>query len=175
MPRLSRPLWAATRPDTTTARARQYILRIGKWITGPITVLACISGLLTFYPVITVDVGSPLDPNNPFSYPFIVTNDTILPLFSVNISCRFDKGIFDGGGIFDDNTIGTSDILPIMAPHRKTTAPCHTGYRVNFPLKSGIATITISYYPFLWPIKTFVSRSFNAAMNSDNKTIWLPR
>lgn len=175
MSRLPRPLWVEKRPDTTTAPVRQYILKIGKWITGSITALACISGLLSLWPVLTVDVGSPLDPNDPFSYPFIVSNDAIYPLFSVNISCKFDHGRFETGGSFDRNIVGSTKTISVMSPHQRLTAPCHTGFSMDAPLKSGSVAITVSYYPFLWPIKTFVSRSFRAAMTADKRTIWLPQ
>ena len=74
---------------------------------------------MTFAPVLTVDVGAPLDPNNPFSYPFIVSNAMIVPLFGVTISCKYDEVTFEGEGPFDNTTVGSEETLSIMAPHQK--------------------------------------------------------
>ena len=130
---------------------------------------------MTFAPVLTVDVGVPRDPNNPLSYPFIVSNNMIVPLFGVTISCRYDEVKFEGEETFDTNTLGSEDTLSIMGPHQKTTAPCQRGFNIKAPLKSGIVTIGVSYSPFLWPFKTSTIRQFKAEVNADKTAIWLPR
>ena len=175
MPKLRRPPRGAKIHQPTTAQHPSQLQKIWRWIGGAITVLVCISGLLTFYPALTVDVGSPLDANNPFSYPFIVTNDTILPLFNVNISCHLDNVLLLDGGRFSNGAIKTEQTLSIMVPHQKTTAPCHRAIYTDSPATRGIVAIAVSYYPFLWPIKTSTTRYFGAEMTADKKTIWLPQ
>ena len=130
---------------------------------------------MTFAPVLTVEVGAPRDPNNPLSYPFIVRNDMIVPLFGVTISCRYDEMKFEGEETFDTNTRGSEDILSLIGPHQKTTAPCQRDIDLHAPLKSGVVTIGVSFSPFLWPFKTSTIRQFKAEMSADKKVIWLPR
>ena len=168
-------LSAEGRKPPTTKQPPSFRKQVVKWISVTILICTSLSGLMTFAPVLTVDVGTPLDPNNPFSSPFIVSNAMIVPLFGVTISCKYDELKFEGGGTFDTNTLGSVETLSIMAPHQKTTAPCQRGFNSNAPLKSGIATIAVSYSPFLWPFKKSTIRQFKAEMNADKKTIWLPQ
>ena len=130
---------------------------------------------MTFAPVLTVDVGAPLDPNNPFSYSFIVSNDMIVPLFGVTIACTYHDVEFEGGGTLDNTAAGSEDTFSMMAPHQKTPAPCQKGINMTAPLKSGTATIAVNYSPFLWPFKTSTIRKFKADITSDKKTTWLPQ
>ena len=148
--------------------------RAVKWISVSVLICAALSGLMAFAPVLTIDVGTPQDPNNPFSYPFIVSNNMLVPLFGVTLVCR-EEGKFEGGGTFDNKTDGSEETLPIMAPHRKTTAPCHRGFDIKAPLESGTVTVAVSYSPFLWPFKLSTIRQFKTDMKADKKPIWLPQ
>ena len=146
--------------------------RAVKWISVTVLICALLSGLMTLAPVLAIEVGAPGDPNNPFSYPFTVSNKMIVPLFGVTIVCK-EEGKFTGGEPFDNNTGGREEILSMMAPQRKTTAPCHRGFDIKAPLESGTVTIAVSYSPFLWPFKMSTIRQFRADMNADKKTVWL--
>ena len=175
MPKKKKQPAGGHRPPAPTKQPPSFRKQVVKWISVTILICTSLSGLMTFAPVLTVDVGAPLDPNNPFSSPFIVSNDMIVPLFGVTIKCKYDEVTFEGGGPFDNTTVGSEETLSIMAPHQKTTAPCQRGFNINAPLKSGITTIAVSYSPFLWPFKTSKIRQFKAEMNADKKIIWLPQ
>lgn len=161
-------------PPTITNQPPSPLKRAVKWISVTILICASLSGLMAFAPVLTIDVGTPQDPNNPFSYPFIVSNNMLVPLFGVTIVCR-EEGKFEGGGTFDNKTDGSEETLSIMAPHRKATAPCHRGFNITAPLESGMVTIGVSYSPFLWPFKMSTIRQFKADINADKKILWLPQ
>ena len=161
-------------PPVISTQQPSSLKRAVKWVSVTILICASLSGLMAFAPVLTIDVGTPQDPNNAFTYPFIVSNNMLVPLFGVTVVCR-EEGKFEGGGTFDNKTDGSEETLPIMAPHRKATAPCHRGFEMKAPLESGTVTIAVSYSPFLWPFKLSAIRQFKAEVNADKKTLWLPQ
>ena len=163
------------KPSAITEQPPSSLKQVVKWISVAVLLCTFLSGLMLFATVLTVDVGAPRDPDNPLSYPFIVSNEMLVPLFGVTISCRYDEVKFEGAETVDTKTLGSEETLSMMGPHQKTTAPCQRASNTNAPLKSGIVTIGVSYSPFLWPFKTSTIRQFKAEMNADNKVIWLPR
>ena len=163
------------RPPVTTKQPPSSLKEVVKWISIAVLICTLLSGLMTFAPILTVDAGAPRDPNNPFSYPFIVSNNMIVPLFGVTISCKFHDVEFEGGGTLDNNAAGSEETFSIMAPHQKTTAPCQKGINMNAPLKNGAVTIAVNYSAFLWPFKTSTIRHFKTELTADKKTTWLPQ
>jgi hypothetical protein len=161
-------------PPIVTNQPPSPLKRAVKWVSVTILICAALSGLMAFAQVVTIDVGTPQDPNNPFSYPFIVTNNMLVPLFGVTVVCK-EEGKFEGGGTFDNKADGSEETLAMMAPHRKATAPCHRGVTLNAPLESGAVTVAVSYSPFLWPFKLSAIRQFKAEVNADKKITWLPQ
>lgn len=166
---------AERRPSAVAEPPPSSLKQVVKWISIAVLICTLLSGLMTFAPVLTVDVGVPRDPNNPLSYPFIVSNDMIVPLFGVTISCRYDEVKFEGEETVDTKTLGSEETLSLMGPYQKTTAPCQRGVNITTPLKSATVTIAVSYSPFLSPFKTSTIRQFKADMNADKKALWLPQ
>ena len=166
---------AASEPTPPIIRNQppSSLKRAVKWISVTVLICAALSGLMAFAQVLTIDVGTPQDPNDPFSYPFIVSNNMPVPLFGVTLVCR-EEGTFEGGETFDNKT-NSEETLSVMGPHRKTTAPCHKGFDIKAPLASGTVSIGVSYSPFLWPFKMSAIRQFKAEVNADKKTLWLPQ
>ena len=166
---------SAQKPPATTNQPPSSLKQVVKWISIAVLICTLLSGLMTFAPILTVDAGAPLDPNNPFSSPFIITNNMIVPLFGVTIACKYHDVEFEGGGILDNTAAGSEETFSVMAPHQKTTAPCQKGINMNASLKSGIVTIGVNYSAFLWPFKTSTTRHFKTEISAGKKTIWLPQ
>jgi hypothetical protein len=159
----------------TTKQPPSTLKEVVKWISIAVLICTLLSGAMTFAPILTVDAGAPKDPSNPFSSPFIVSNNMIVPLFGVTIACKYHDVELEGGGTFDNTAAGSEETFSMMAPHQKTTAPCPKEINMSAPLKSGTVTIAVSYSPFLWPFKTSTIRHFKTEMAADKKTIWLPQ
>ena len=160
---------------TTKQPPPSSLKQIVKWISIAVLICSLLSGLMTFASVLTIAPGAPLDSSNSFSYPFLVSNNMMVPLFGVTISCKYHDVEFEGGGTLDSSAGGAEEMLSIMAPHQTTTAPCQKGITMNAPLKSGIVTIAVNYSPFLWPFKTTTIRHFKTEITADKKTLWLPQ
>src|SRR5262249_15771915 len=115
------------RPSAIAEQPPSSLKQVVKWISVAVLLCTFLSGLMLFAPILTVDVGAPLDPNNPLSYPFIVSNEVLVPLFGVTISCRYEEVKFEGEETLDTKTLGSEETLSMMGPHQKTTAPCQRG------------------------------------------------
>ena len=163
------------KPLVPTKQPPSTLKEVVKWISIAVLICTLLSGAMTFTPILTVDAGAARDPTNPFSSPFIVSNNLILPLFGVTIACKYHDVEFEGGGILDSNAAGSVETFSVMAPYQTITAPCQKGVDINAPLKSGTVTIAVSYSPFLWPFQTSTIRHFKAEITAEKKTIWLPQ
>ena len=163
------------KPPVPTKQPPSTLKEVVKWISIAVLICTLLSGVMTFAPILTVDVGAPQDPNNPFSSPFIVSNNMIVPLFGVTIACKYHDVEFEGGGTLDNTAAGPEETFSVMAPHQKTTAPCQKRITINAPLRSGTATIAVNYSAFLWPFKTSTIRHFKTEITADKKTLWLPQ
>jgi hypothetical protein len=162
-------------PVTLKQPPPSSLKQVVKWISIAVLICTLLSGLMTFASVLTIDAGAPVDSNNSFSYPFVVSNNMIVPLFGVTISCKYHDVEFEGGGTLENAAAGSEEMFFVMAPHQATTAPCQKGINVNAPLKSGMVTIGVNYSPFLWPFKTSTIRHFKTEITADKKTIWRPQ
>jgi hypothetical protein len=162
------------RPPVIAQQPPSSLKLVVKWISIAVLICTLLSGAMTFVSAPTVEVGVPRDPANPLSYPFIVGNNLILPLFGVTISCRYDDVKLEGEETFDTKALGADETLSIMGPHQKTTAPCQKDVSLPAPLKSGTVIIGVSYSPFLWPFKTSTIRRFTIDMRGDKNAVWRP-
>jgi hypothetical protein len=72
----------ATRPQPTAAKAKRAWM---PWILNAATLLGLFLAVVAFYPRPIVSAADPVDPNNPFSASFTITNSTMIPLHHVNI------------------------------------------------------------------------------------------
>jgi len=94
-----------------------WLAKFWKYLVGIIT----FCGVLSFFPLISIDAGSQLDSDNQFSIPFIVSNDGLIPLRNVQITCRFDNLAFEGDNRMISSTAGPELRQTWLAPHQKTT------------------------------------------------------
>jgi hypothetical protein len=72
MPRKGQRTRAENIPQTTKpefpSQNRRYFSKPVKYILRTVSFWVVLSGLFAYLPLLTVDVASPLDPNDPFSY-----------------------------------------------------------------------------------------------------------
>ena len=163
------------KPPVTTKKPPSSLKQVVKWISIAVLICTLLSGAMTFTTILTVDAGAARDTNNPFSSPFIVSNNLIVPLFGVTIACKYHDVEFEGGETLDTTTADSEEMFFVMAPHQQTTAPCQKRITINAPLRSGTATIAVNYSPFLWPFKASTIRHFKTEITADKKTLWLPQ
>lgn len=164
--------------NASTPRQEELTLfwRLIKWPGLVITFLSSVAGLLTYLPIISIEVGSQLDDRNALSHSYIVSNDWIFPIYRVETACLYDNVTFDNGTTIDKAADVAGEKAKLEA-HQKSTIPCYhiLGTPTPSPLKRGTIGISVSYYPYGWFYKKTTLRLFRATRTVDNKTIWLPQ
>jgi hypothetical protein len=121
-----------------------------------------IAGIVAFLPRISVTPTDPLNPADPFSAPFVVSNDGYIPLTDVQFACRPEKVNF---GSRLTLTFGSETVIITPAVFNvgtldldsKTTVPCaldevmQVPHPIAGPVTEAQITILISYRPlWLW-------------------------
>ena len=175
MSKKKKRLAAEQKPSVTTKQPPSTLKEVVKWISIAVLICTLLSGAMTFASILTIEAGAPRDPNNPFSSPFIVGNNMVVPLFGVTIACTYHDVEFEGGGTLDNTAAGSEETFFLMASYKKNPAPCPKEINMTAPMKSGIVTIAVSYSPFLWPFKTSTIRHFKTEIAADKKILWLPQ
>lgn len=168
-----------TKPTKKKAPAGQKVnasVKAWKSITWITSFLVAISGLFSYFPLLTIDAGTPLDPSDFATYPFSVTNDGPLPLFHVTTTCTLYRAVTREGTLINDvGYDGSGESVLTLYPHQKTTPNCFAAMHFHTSLQSGMEEVTASYYTFLWPFRGHTSRHFRAVLNSEGHTVFLPQ
>jgi hypothetical protein len=156
---------------------------IGQVIGYAAAILGLITGYMALIPRISVSQSQPLDVNEPFSTPFIVSNDGPLPLMNVRFACainalRDSKG--DNVTVGNQKGLGPEITVPQLisdeiSPGERSTVPCANPFRFPTPLASGDVAIVVRFrigYTFL-PSKR-ISR-FVTFKATDGHLYWYPQ
>ena len=156
---------------------------IGQVIGYAAAILGLITGYVALIPRISVSQSQPLDVNDPFSTPFIVSNDGPLPLMNVKFSCAI-RDLVDTKGdratVGDQKGLGPEITAPQLvsdeiSPGERSTIPCASPFRFPTPLASGDVSIVVRFrigYTFL-PSKR-ISR-FVTVKAADGHLYWYPQ
>ena len=156
------------------------ILKPLKILVGLITLLATILGLVTGYlsliPRISVVQNQPLNVSDPFSTPFILSNDGPLGVNELEFSCLVFKVDQTGGGGVTGAETSMGLAAKRMEPGERATIPCSLlPFALTSPLKSGDVAVRIIFRPdfvFWRKSRAFRFITFHA---SDGHLYWYPQ
>ena len=154
-----------------------------KWFVAFAIVFGVVQGLAAFAPRLSVYQSSALDVSNPFSNPFIISNDGMLDIHSIEYSCISNFIETESHIILKD--VSAENWIPgrqILSPSEKDSFSCplknamkqSLGLRV-LPIKTADITLEISFRPSWAVWKQTKSFRFIAARTSDNQLQWLPK
>lgn len=141
-------------------------------------IFAIIAGVMSFLPKISVTPAEPLDPSNPFSAPFIISNEGVLALHSVSYRVHIREVQSEDGGkvIIYKKGITVSDFLiSYFSPGEKATTGVPFPFKFQTPIKSADITFVVIYRPDSLPWHGEQRFRFGLAKKSNNSWIWLPR
>ena len=144
-----------------------------------LAVLGFLIALLTIFPRISVSNDAPLDADDAFATPFVVSNDGYLPLYSVLflVSTR-DVRFTDGRAI-----IGTPDYksrwtapdweLPSLYPTKRHDVYAGRVIVSHGTLQSADIGIIVQYRPAFWPFRREILCRFKTQQGYDGRLHWL--
>jgi hypothetical protein len=144
------------------------------------------AALLTFLPRPSVSVGDPVDPENPFSSAFTVTNGNFVPLRDIsvglklgnikvgNVNLASKSPLSNGrsGAIFETEGWEHRDL---EMDERFTISPMEVMSRIIPPgmdFNGGEIAIQVQYTPWLVPLKRSKSFGFRAVRQTNSKFYW---
>lgn len=141
--------------------------------------LATVSGILSLLPRPSVTASDFLVVNEPFSAPFVITNEGYLPIHDVTFRCaiRHYKGanggnieVYKGGGITPSGFV-----LSEMPPGEKATVGCPFPFKGWEPVISADFDFVVVYRPDFLPWKQEKRFRFGTVKGGDGLLRWYPR
>jgi hypothetical protein len=140
------------------------------------TVLGVVSGWVAMIPKISVSQSQPLDPNDPFSTPFVVSSDGPLPIENVKFFCTIHTLTTTGASVIGETgNLFTSPMFnsPEMSPGERATVPC-TAPPMTHPFTGGDVSIVVRFRVGYTPIRTSGTSRFIMVHANDGHLYWYP-
>ncbi len=156
---------------------RRFLVKCLKILALALSSLATISALLPFLQPPSVQTPVPLESDDPYSIPYEITNESLVPIFHVKYVCEIaDIKSLSGnleikgfGYEYADATRG------VLWPKGRMTARCH-GAGVVVPMSKAEAKVSISYYG-LWPFPRKIVYEFTGLFDPNTGKLfrWTPK
>jgi hypothetical protein len=151
---------------------------IGAVLSGTCVLLGLLTGVLTLLPRLSVSNLEALNPADPFTTPFVVSNDGYLGVNNVRFSCLLysllneKQHIVMRGGAESINYASPVRRLPAG---ERATIPCYPFMKTaRTPSRIDIA-VNVTYRPDYVPWSKADHYRFVATDGSDGKLHWLPQ
>ena len=123
----------------------RWIRRFWKLFAGISIVLTIIVSFLSLSPSIMVAPAQTLDLKNPMATPFVITNESLLPIHSVEILCGINK-IYSStmnSGVEKLSLGYAKPPIPILYHKEQNTFLCPPAFKFKTPIDVGDITIDI--------------------------------
>lgn len=178
---ISRRLRQKRNPSISRTRGQNNRPLSGFWkralsfIVGASAVASLISLLLSFLPQVSVRPEGSLDPKNPFSTPFVITNSGLTGINQVSFVCRLRHATNDKGGkIIANNVRPTGFGIAKIGPGESATTGLPFTW-IGDTTASADFDFVLEYRPSYYPLKKESTFRFATARQQDGTLVWLPR
>jgi hypothetical protein len=176
----------STNPKKTEKAAWQWLELLsptGKLAAGLALLLTIAGTYYAFSPKLSIYPTDSLDSTKPFATPFVVKNDSLLPITSIELNCRLQKVILNNKVTMlgskegeNETTFKSINITPIptLAPGEEST------FFLPFPDLTQTVTFAdisaeVSYSPALLPFKKKTLKRFVTMENSNGVLRWVAK
>lgn len=146
-------------------------------IVGASAIASIISLLLSFLPQVSVRPEGKLDPKNPFSTPFVITNSGLTGINHVTFVCRLRHATNDQGGkiiAFEKGVRPTGFVIPEIRPGESATTGLPFTW-IGGTTVSADFDFVLEYRPSYYPLRKQSTFRFATARQQDGTLVWLPR
>jgi hypothetical protein len=139
-------------------------------------VASIISLCLSFLPQVSVHPEGKLDPRDPFSTPFVITNSGITGIHDVTFLCRLRHATNEQGGkiIATGGVRPTGFLVSEIGPGESATTGLPFTW-IGDVTASADFDFVLEYRPSYFPFKKHVALRFATAKQKDGSLVWLPR
>lgn len=143
-----------------------------------VVVLAtCLGLVVTLYSLfarIGVTSDSPINPDDPFSSPFTLSNKGILPIYDVLFSCTLRDVKWQDGGVSNIRTKTNAAPIKRINAGEATTTFCKF-FPYELKIKSADIEVEVKYRPAYLPWSKRSSIRFGTVTESDGTLRWVPK
>jgi hypothetical protein len=146
-------------------------------IVGASAVASILSLLLSFLPQVSVRAEGRLDPKNPFSTPFVITNSGMTGINNVTFICRLRHATNDQGGkiiAFEKGVRPMDFVVKEIRPGESATTGLPFTW-IGGTTASADFDFVLEYRPSYYPLKKQSTFRFATARQQDGTLVWLPR
>jgi hypothetical protein len=135
-----------------------------------------IIGFIQFEPKIDVSTVEPFEPNNPFSTPFIITNQGLLSVSQIESGCDVIKIQASHNSSMSDNKIIGMPIIPLLKSGGKETTFCPevAAFSPDMYEKAELE-IKINFRAWWYPINQLRNFRFIGTKNTKGEFKWIPK
>ncbi len=126
-----------------------WFSRFWKTIVGVSVLLGLFVSFLAFSPSVTVVPTESLDVYDPLATPFIITNESLLPIHSVKIFYYINEICTHLRKQCVDDSILTNDadFIPVLLHKEQKTFLCPPAFKFPSPIEKGDIVIQVLYRP----------------------------
>jgi hypothetical protein len=142
-------------PLAVEKKTPRHIQVFGWLYTALVFVFGCyFDSFSSVHPHVSVEPLEVLDPKNPLSVPFKITNETFYALYDIRYSCVQVQTIAPVGSEVAGNIfLPTDRIIKELGPHSSATKSC--SFIGDYFGRSDVRTVdfmvTVSFYPWFFP------------------------
>jgi hypothetical protein len=171
--------------EPSPSRLRRAIARLQKTVWAGVAAVATVLAFAVFWPDVSIDESrSPLDPDNIFTQPFIVTNNSWIALHEMAVEC-FGNGVYYAKPTGELSIVLTKIPFGVqlgrtyLAPGDSTTIYCRFDRQVSVTgrgvIKADI-TIRVKTTPVArwWP-RPYLKEKRLETTTTVNGLVWLPK
>lgn len=138
---------------------KRWYLRLHRWFWNCVgafgVIFGIVVGIYTFVPKISVVPTPSLNPSNPFAAPFILTNESMLPIYSVDYSSDIievvdsEHSLISNMGFSKPSTFDTH--IPRLGAGGKQFIFMLLGFDLKSPITYALGEIVVTYKPLFYP------------------------
>ena len=153
---------------------QQWFRLSAKIVVGLATCLGLVVALYSLCARIGVTSDSPINPDDPFSSPFTLSNKGFLPIYDVLFSCTLRDVKWQDGGVMNIRTKTNADPIKRINAGEATTTFCKF-LPYNAKIKSADIEIEVMYRPayLFWSKRSSIR--FGTVTESDGTLRWVPK
>ncbi len=151
----------------------------GKVATALALFLTIVGTYYAFSPKLSINPSNSLDPTRPFATPFVVRNDSLLPINSIELKLKFGKIVLENGatlfGVKEAGFMTGLPPIPKLDSGEESTFLLPYPPFLSPPVKFADVSVELTYSPSLLPFKKKLLKRFMTVKASDETFHWISR
>lgn len=164
-------------PATTPRPHDRWKLRLTRTGKILISALGISLGVLGSPLIFGLSVQNPIPvfPGQPFSIPFEITNQNVVPFKDISYSCNVNELSFAGGTrLANVQARPTGAYRATLYGLESMTARCEKAYVTSPDMKfvSAEIALAITYRPAMWPIRRTIVKTYSAIIDPHSGHIY---